>query len=156
MKLYEHEAKTIISTYGVPTPRGKIANTCEQVREYATIFGGSVVLKAQVLAAGRGKAGGILFAQTPDEAGEAAAKLFGSNIKGEKVGEILVEEKLQIKKELYFGITVDRLNRCYVAMASQMGGADIEEVAEREPQKSTKNLSPLGLASTVTMPGKSH
>lgn len=140
MKLYEHEAKKIIATYGVPTPRGAIATDRQQVRDDACKLGGPVVMKAQVLTAGRGKAGGILFAQTPSEAYEAATNLFGSKIKGETVSVILVEETLPIKKELYFGITVDRLNRCYVAVASQKGGADIEEVAELEPQKIFKHL----------------
>ncbi len=140
MKLYEYEAKNVIATYGVPTPRGNVAANREQVRDYATMLGGPVVVKAQVLAAGRGKDGGILFAQTPGEAEDAAMKLFGTYIKGEMVEAVLVEEKLEIKNELYFGITIDRFNRCYVAVASRMGGVDIEEVAEREPQKIYKQL----------------
>jgi succinyl-CoA synthetase beta subunit len=125
LKLYEHEAKKIIATYGVPTPRSGIVVNHQQASETASNIGYPVVLKAQVLVAGRGKAGGVLFSQTPKEAEEASTKLFGSQIKGETVESILVEEKLSIKKDLYFSITVDRFNRCYIALASRAGGADI-------------------------------
>ena len=138
MKLYEHEAKNILSTYQVPTPKGEVATSSQQTRESAAKLGGPVAVKAQVLVAGRGKAGGILFADTPEQAEEAAKKLLGAQIKGVTVAKLLVEEKLPIKKELYFGVTVDRLNRCYVALASEVGGVEIEEVAEQQPQKILK------------------
>ena len=138
MKLYEHEAKTILSTYQVPTPKGEVATSSQQTHESAAKLEAPVAVKAQVLVAGRGKAGGILFADTPEQAEEAAKKLLGSQIKGVTVTKLLVEEKLPIKKELYFGVTVDRLNRCYVALASDMGGVEIEEVAEQQPQRILK------------------
>jgi succinyl-CoA synthetase beta subunit len=135
LKLYEHEAKTILSTYQVPTPKGEVATSSQQTREAAAKINAPLAVKAQILVAGRGKAGGILFANAPEEAEEAAKKLLGSQIKGVTVTKLLVEEKLPIKKELYFGVTVDRLNRCYVALASDMGGVEIEEAAEQQPQK---------------------
>jgi succinyl-CoA synthetase beta subunit len=135
LKLFEHEAKDIISTYEVPTPKGELATTRKQAREVAARLAGPVVVKAQLLVAGRGKAGGILFADDPTQAEEAAAKLLGAQIKDQTVAKVLVEEKLLVKKELFFGITVDRFNRCYVAAASPWGGVDIEEVAKSQPQK---------------------
>ena len=140
MKLYEHEAKTIIATYGVPTPKSEVVTTEARAREVAVKLALPVVVKAQVLVAGRGKAGGILFAKTLEEAEDAAKKLLGSQIKGLTVEKVLVEEKLPVKRELYFGITVDRLNRCYIAVASDLGGVDIEEVAQSQPQKIYKQL----------------
>jgi len=140
LKLYEHEAKTIIATYGVPTPKSEVVTTEAQAREVAVRLALPVVVKAQVLVAGRGKAGGILFAKTPEEAEDAAKKLLGSQIKGLTVEKVLVEEKLPVKRELYFGITVDRLNRCYIAVVSDLGGVDIEEVAQSQPQKIYKQL----------------
>lgn len=106
-----------------------------------------VVVKAQVLVAGRGKAGGILFAQSADDAQKATEKLLNMRIKGIPVESVWIEEKIQVKKELYFGITTDRFNRCYVAIASSMGGVDIEEVASQNPEKVVKTqINPqLGL-----------
>ena len=140
MKLYEHEAKAILSTYEVPTPKGKLATNSQQTREAAAKLGVPVAVKAQVLVAGRGKAGGILFADTPEQAEEAAKKLLGTQIKGVTIVKVLVEEKIPIKKELYFGVTVDRLNHCYIAVASDLGGVEIEEVAEQQPEKIHKML----------------
>jgi succinyl-CoA synthetase beta subunit len=138
LKLYEHEAKTIFSTHGIATPKGEVVTTGEQARDAAAKLGGPVVLKAQVLVAGRGKAGGILFANTPQEAQEAARKLLQTQVKGIPVAKLLVEEQVAIKRELYFAVTVDRLNRGYVAVASQVGGMEIEEVARQEPEKIRK------------------
>ncbi len=140
MKLYEYEAKNIFSTYAVPTPKGEIAVNTWQTREASVKLATPVAVKAQVLVSGRGKEGGILFAETPKEAEEAARKLLGAQIKGVKVSTLLVEKKIPIKRELYFGITIDRLNRCYVAVASDAGGMDIEEVATQQPQEIHKQL----------------
>jgi succinyl-CoA synthetase beta subunit len=140
LKLYEHEAKTLLSTYGIPTPKSELAATSQQAYDAATKLAVPVAVKAQVLVAGRGKAGGILFAATPEQAEVAAKKLLGAQIKGILVSKILVEEKIAIKKELYFGITVDRVNRCFIAVASELGGIEIEEVAEKQPQKIHKQL----------------
>lgn len=135
MKLYEHEAKAIFRNYAVPTPNGKTVTTSQQAHQTAQELPMPVVVKAQVLMAGRGKAGGIQFANSPQEAQDAAQKLFQTKIVGSAVRKVLVEEKIVIKKELYFAITIDRLNRCYTAMASQTGGVNIEQLADQSPQK---------------------
>ncbi|MCW4010997.1 MAG: ADP-forming succinate--CoA ligase subunit beta [Candidatus Bathyarchaeota archaeon] len=135
MKLYEHEAKSIFSSYGVPIPKHVLATTKEQARQAAAELAVPVAVKAQVLVAGRGKAGGILFADTAEEAEKAAKLLLKTQLKGAPVEAVLVEEKISIKREMYFGVTVDRLNRCYVTIASDVGGVDIEEVAQKQPSK---------------------
>ena len=135
MKLYEHEAKITFSTQGIPTPKGELVTTSQQAYDATAKLGGPVAVKAQVLVAGRGKAGGILFANNPQEAQEAAGKLLQTQVKGIPVTKLLVEEQVHIKRELYFGVTVDRLNRCYVAVASEVGGVEIEEVAKQQPEK---------------------
>jgi succinyl-CoA synthetase beta subunit len=138
MKLYEYEAKTILAKYKIPVPQGAIATTATQAKEIAAKLTPPYAVKAQVLVAGRGKAGGILFANTPQEAQTVAEKILAMEIKGIKVRSVWVEEKINIKKELYFGITTDRSRRCYVAIASPAGGMDIEEVASTSPEKITK------------------
>ncbi|HYB68077.1 MAG TPA: ADP-forming succinate--CoA ligase subunit beta [Candidatus Acidoferrales bacterium] len=152
MKLYEYEAKNILGKHGITTPQGGLATSAGQAREVAAKLRLPVVVKAQVLVAGRGKAGGILFAQSTEEAEKAAEKLLSMKIKDIPVKSVWVEEKIQVKKELYFGITTDRLNRCYVAIASSLGGVDIEEVASKKPEKVVKtSINPqLGLRSFQT------
>ena len=147
MKLYEYEAKSILAKYGVGTPHGGLAANPGQAREVAQKLTMPVVVKAQVLVAGRGKAGGIIFAQSADDAQKATEKLLNIRIKGIPVESVWIEEKIQVKKELYFGITTDRFNRCYVAVASSVGGVDIEEVASENPEKVVKTqINPqLGL-----------
>ncbi len=140
MKLYEYEAKSLLSHYGIPIPNGEPAETSQQAREIAERIELPVTVKAQVLVAGRGKAGGILFAETADETETAAQNLLNTQIKGITVTKVLVEQKVSIKKELYFGITVDRLNRCYVAVASSTGGMEIEDVAVQSPEAIQKKL----------------
>lgn len=138
MKLFEHEAKEIFSKYEIPIPKGGPANSPAQARKTATQVKAPVAVKAQVLVAGRGRAGGILFANSPREAELSARKLLGTEIRGLKVQSILVEEKLPIRKELYFGITLDRSSRSYVAIASSEGGVEIEETAATMPEKIVK------------------
>ena len=140
MKLHEYEAKKIFSKYGMPTPKGELATSPKQAREIASKLGVPVAIKAQVLVSGRGKAGGILFASSPQEAEISARKLLSSEIKATRVQSVLVEEKLAVKKELYFGITTDRSSQSYVAIASSEGGMDIEEVAASMPEKIVKVL----------------
>jgi succinyl-CoA synthetase beta subunit len=135
MKLFEYEAKEILSKYEIQVPQGGLATSPSQVREIATELHPPFAVKAQVLVSGRGKAGGILFADSPSEAEIVAKKLLGAEIKASKVQSLLVEEKLSIKRELYFGVTVDRSNQCYVAIASSAGGMEIEEVAATMPEK---------------------
>lgn len=147
MKLFEYEAKGILAKYGIPIPKGQLVVSKSQVREAAAALKQPLVIKAQVLVAGRGKAGGIKFAGSPEEAEAVAEKVLGMQIKGIPVKSVWLEEKIQVKKELYFGITTDRFSQCYVAIASSAGGMEIEEVAQRTPEKVIKTIiSPqLGL-----------
>ncbi|MGB9134745.1 MAG: ADP-forming succinate--CoA ligase subunit beta [Candidatus Bathyarchaeia archaeon] len=138
MKLFEYEAKTILAKYEIPIPRGALATSSAQAREAASQLKAPYVIKAQVLVAGRGKAGGIQFAEKTEEVEAVAARVLGMKIKGLEVGSVWMEEKVEIKRELYFGITTDRSNRCYVAVASTAGGVDIEEVAAKTPEKIVK------------------
>ena len=140
MKLFEHEAKTIFSKYEIPTPQGELVTSPARALEVATKIKAPVAVKAQVLVAGRGKAGGILFSTSAREAELAAKKLLSTEIEGFEVRSVLVEEKVSVENELYFGITVDRSNRCYVAIASSEGGVEIEEVAAATPEKIVKVL----------------
>jgi len=138
LKLFEHEAKTIFAKYDIPTPKGGLATSPAQARDITTKIGAPVAIKAQVLVAGRGKAGGILFADSSDEAEKAAERLLNMEIKGVRVQSVWVEEKISSRKELYFSMTADRSNRCYVAVASSEGGVDIEEVAATSSEKIVK------------------
>jgi len=140
LKLFEYEAKTILAKYGIPTPQGGLATSVSQACEVASKLKPPLAVKAQILVAGRGKAGGILFADSTGEVEKAAEKLLAMQIKGIPVKSIWIEEKIQIKRELYFGITTDRFNRSYVAVASAVGGMDIEEIAKKTPEKVIKLL----------------
>jgi succinyl-CoA synthetase beta subunit len=135
MRFFEYEAKSVFEKYGIRVPRrGYTANPAEAKR-LAKEIGCPVVLKAQVLVGGRGKAGGIRFANTPNEAEELARLMLGTKIQELDVSGLLVEEKLKIEHEYYFGITIDRSKRSPVVLASSMGGMDIEEVARDSPAK---------------------
>ena len=138
MKLFEHEAKRILAKSGIPTPQGGLATSATQAVEISSKLKFPVVVKAQVLVAGRGKAGGILFADSMKEVEKNVTKILSQQIKGIPVKSIWVEEKIQIKRELYFGITTDRFKQSYVAVASAIGGMDIEEVASKTPEKVLK------------------
>jgi len=140
MKLFEYEAKNILAKYGIPTPQGGLAADVSQAHEIATKLKPPLAIKAQVLVAGRGKAGGILFADSVPELEKAAEKLLSMRIKGIPVRSVWIEEKIRIKKELYFGVTIDRLNRSYVAIASAVGGIEIEETVAKTPEKVIKFL----------------
>ncbi|MEM2691124.1 MAG: ADP-forming succinate--CoA ligase subunit beta [Candidatus Bathyarchaeia archaeon] len=138
MKLLEYEAKRILAKYGIPIPRGGLATNIAEAREIAQTLKPSLVVKAQVPVAGRGKAGGIMFAESVDDVEKAANKLFNMQIKGIPVRNVWIEEKVNAKKELYFGMTIDRLNKTHVMIGSTEGGMEIEEVAEKAPQKILK------------------
>ncbi|UCB59911.1 MAG: ADP-forming succinate--CoA ligase subunit beta [Candidatus Bathyarchaeota archaeon] len=140
MKLFEHEAKTILAGYAIPVPKGALATSPGQAKKLASQLRPPFAVKAQVLIAGRGKAGGIQFAHTLDEAENATKKILNMEIRGLKVHKVLIEEKVQVRKELYFGITTDRSRRCYVALASASGGVDVEEIAYTTPRKMIKTL----------------
>ena len=138
MKLFEYEAKNILLEYGIPIPQGGLATNINQVSKIATKLNPPFAIKAQVPVAGRGRAGGILFAHSVLEAEKATEKLLNMRIKGISVKSVWIEEKIQIKKELYFGLTIDRFNQSYVAIASAVGGMEIEEIATKTPEKVTK------------------
>ncbi|HJW30267.1 MAG TPA: ATP-grasp domain-containing protein, partial [Saprospiraceae bacterium] len=143
MKLFEHETKTILQSYQIPIPPGRVAATADEAIAITADLNPPFVVKAQVLVAGRGKAGGILFAETPEEVGIVSGKLLGTLIKGYPVKKVLVEERISIVKELYFGIAVDRRHREYAAIASTSGGIDIEEAVAENPQSTVKILISL-------------
>lgn len=144
MKLHEYQSKQLFSRYGIPIPRGRIASIASEARHFAEELGGHVVIKAQVLVGGRGKAGGIRLAKTPKEAEELATMILGMEIKGLPVRKVLVDEAVSITKEIYLGITNDRAARRPVMMASAAGGVDIEEVARVSPEKIIKvHIDPL-------------
>jgi len=133
--LMEYEAKKLLENYGVPLPRRGLATSPQEAYEVACGLKPPYVVKAQVPVSGRGKAGGILFASSPDEVKELASELLSAKIGGFSVKALLVEERVQVRRELYFGITVSRADQTYVAIASQEGGVDVEDVAERAPEK---------------------
>jgi succinyl-CoA synthetase beta subunit len=140
LKLYEYEAKNTLTQYGIPVPQGALVTNANRTMEAAAKLKPPFAVKSQVLVAGRGKAGGILFADSAEEAEKAAEKLLKTAIKGIPVKKVLIEEKLPVKKELYFGVTIDRFARSYVAIASATGGMEIETTATKTPQAVLKTL----------------
>ena len=149
MKLHEFQAKRIFAQHGVPIPRGEVATSAVQAREIAQRLGGPVVVKSQVLVGGRGKAGGIKLAKTPDEAEVAADQILGMDIKGYTVKRVLIDEAADIQEEIYLGMIIDRTRRRIVMMASSEGGVEIEQVAAENPDAiKTVTIDPfLGLKS---------
>lgn len=144
MKLHEYQSKQIFSKYGISIPRGRVATTATQAKEIAEELGGRVVVKSQVLVGGRGKAGGIRLANTPEDAEDLATIILGMEIKGLPVRKVLVDEAADIKHEIYLGVTNDRSLRKPVMMASSAGGVEIEEVARETPEKIIKvHIDPL-------------
>jgi succinyl-CoA synthetase beta subunit len=145
MKIHEYQAKAILAKYGVPVPRGEVVFTAEEAEAAAKKLGGSVVVKAQIHAGGRGKGGGVKVAKDAADAAEVAKKILGMTLvthqtgpEGRLVQRVLVEETLPIAKELYAGIVLDRAIGKTVFMASSEGGMDIEEVAAKTPEKILK------------------
>ncbi len=144
MKLHEYQSKQIFAQYSIPIPKGRVATTADEAKQIAFELGGRVVIKAQVLVGGRGKAGGVKVARDPDEAGDLAAQILHMEIKGLPVRKVLVDEAASIQSEIYLGITNDRLARRPVMMVSAAGGVDIEEVARETPEKIVKiHIDPL-------------
>jgi succinyl-CoA synthetase beta subunit len=135
MRLHEYEAKRLFQGYGIPIPRGEVARSRERVEEIARTIGKPIAIKAQVLVGGRGKAGGVGFAETPEKAGLIAEEIVRQRIRGERVEEILVEEKLSIERELYAGIAVDGEAGVPVVMVSPEGGVDVEVTARKHPER---------------------
>ncbi|MCL4458641.1 MAG: ADP-forming succinate--CoA ligase subunit beta [Chloroflexi bacterium] len=144
MKIQEYQARQILERYGIPIPRGEVATTPDEAEAIAEHLAVPVVVKAQVLVGGRGKAGGVKLAQSPSEAGLVASKVLGMNIKGTTVRKVLVAEATDITKELYLGVVINRTSKVVTVMASGEGGIDIEEVARVAPQKIVKvDVDPL-------------
>ena len=143
MKIHEYQAKAVLSKHGVPVPRGEVAFAPQEVSAIAKRLGTPVVVvKAQIHAGGRGKAGGVKLARSTDEAEAIARELIGKTLVtyqtgsgGQRVSRLLVEEGLDIDRELYLGLVVDRSTRRIVLMVSKEGGVEIEDVAERSPEK---------------------
>jgi len=138
VNIHEYQAKALLRAEGVPIPAGEVATTPQQAEAIARQLGGAVVVKAQVHAGGRGKAGGVKLAKTADEAREVASRILGMTIKGLTVQKVLVTAAADIASEAYVGIIVDRAAKTPVFMVSPAGGIDIEEVAAKTPEKILK------------------
>ncbi len=152
MKIHEYQAKALLARHGVPVPRGEVASTPEEAEAIAKKLGGSVVVKAQIHAGGRGKGGGVKVAKDSAEAREIASKILGMTLithqtgpEGRVVKKVLIEETLPIDRELYLGIVLDRAIGKNVFMASSEGGMDIEEVAHSTPERIIKEPLEPGL-----------
>jgi len=143
MNIHEYQAKSILAGYGVPVLRGKVAYTVEESVQAVLELGGSLwVVKAQIHAGGRGKAGGVVLCRSVEEVRQAAQKLLGSHLvthqtgpKGQEVKRLYIEEGCDIDQELYLSLVVDRTHQCLSFVASEAGGMDIEKVAEKTPEK---------------------
>jgi succinyl-CoA synthetase beta subunit len=140
MKVHEYQAKSLLARYGVAIPRGEVADTPEAAREIAKRLGGAAVVKAQIHAGGRGKGGGVKVAKDSDQAFEHARAILGMTLvtpqtgpAGRVVRRVLVEEALDLDRELYLGVTLDRSRSLPVVIASRSGGMEIEEVAAKDP-----------------------
>ncbi len=151
MKIHEYQAKALLAKYGVPVPRGEVARTVEEAAAAASRIGGSVVVKAQIHAGGRGKGGGVKVAKDAVEARAIAEKILGMTLvthqtgpEGRVVQRLLIEETVPIEKELYLGIVLDRASRKNVFMASADGGMEIEEVAAKTPERILRELMEPG------------
>jgi succinyl-CoA synthetase beta subunit len=155
MKIHEYQAKALLARYGVPVPRGEVALSVKDAAAAASRIGGSVVVKAQIHAGGRGKGGGVKVAKDPVEAAEIAQKILGMTLvthqtgpEGRVVHRVLIEETLPIERELYLGIVLDRAHGKNVFMASADGGVEIEEVAAKTPELILKEPMEPGLGLT--------
>ena len=133
MDLYEYQARDVFEKYGVPVLAGIVADTPAEARAAAEKLGGVTVVKAQVKTGGRGKAGGVKVAKTPDDAEAAAQAILGLDIKGHVVKRLMVAAGADIKQEFYFSVLLDRANRSYLSLASYEGGMEIEQLAEERP-----------------------
>jgi len=151
MNIHEYQAKEILSTYDIPVPRGRVCLTADQVERAAKMMGGHCVVKAQIYAGGRGKAGGVKVVHHPEQAQDLAKELFSRKLvtpqtgpEGLRVRRILVEEAVEIAREFYLSITLDRVTSRYCLIASAEGGVEIEEVAQKAPEKiHVLNIDPL-------------
>ncbi len=140
MKLQEYQSKILFTMYSIPVPNGRIAESIGEVKQISEELGGRVVIKAQVLSGGRGKAGGVRIAKTLDEAEEYASQILGKEINGLPVRKVLVDEMVSIDKEIYLSISNDRNSQKPILMASSFGGMDIEEVSRSNPERIVKRV----------------
>lgn len=147
MNIHEYQAKDILKRFGVPIPLGKIASTPQEAKAAAIELGGRCVVKAQIHAGGRGKAGGVKLASSPEDAEKKASEILGENLvthqtgpEGRQVRKVLVEQTLNIARELYLGIVLDRAASRVAVICSSEGGVEIEEVAAKQPDKILKEL----------------
>ncbi len=140
MNLHEYQAAALFAAHGIPTNGGHVATSPDEASELARTANEPVVIKAQVHTGGRGKAGGVKLAKTPDEARSAAEAILGLDIRGHVVGKVLVAPAADIAREFYLGVTLDRARRQNVVMASAEGGVDIEEVAHSTPERIRRAL----------------
>jgi len=147
MNIHEYQAKDILKRYGVPVPAGKVASTPQEAKAAAIELGGRCVVKAQIHAGGRGKAGGVKLAANPEDAEKKAAEVLGKNLvthqtgpEGREVKKVLVEQGLNIDRELYLGMVLDRAQSRVAVICSSEGGVEIEEVATKHPEKILKEL----------------
>lgn len=144
MQLYEFQAKRIFQEYGVPIPSGRLATTVEEAVRAANELGGPVAIKAQVLAGGRGLAGGVKFGRDPEEVRSVASQIFNMTVRGERPRAVLVEEKVEAVRELYAAVTWDYLRKRPVVVASSRGGVDIEALAKDLPTAvARKHIDPF-------------
>jgi succinyl-CoA synthetase beta subunit len=142
--LFEYQGKELLRRFEVPVPEGRVASTPEEAHEAAGGLGGKVVVKAQVQVGGRGKAGGIKLAESPDEAKARAGDILAMEIRGHKVKRVLVERAGEIESEYYLSFLLDRSERKFLGMMSAKGGVDIEEVAETDPDAIARvHIDPL-------------
>ena len=155
MKIHEYQAKALLARHGVPVPRGEAVSSAEDAEAAASKLGGSVIVKAQIHAGGRGKGGGVKLAKDAREAREIAARMIGMKLvthqtgpEGRVVQRLLIEETLPIERELYLGIVLDRAHGKNVFMASADGGVDIEEVAAKTPERILREPIEPGLGLT--------
>ena len=157
MKIHEYQAKALLAKHGVPVPQGEVVFSAADAAGVATrLGGGTVVVKAQIHAGGRGKGGGVKVVKGPDEARATAEKMLGMNLvtyqtgpHGQKVQRVLVEQGVRIQRELYLGIVLDRSSERLVLMVSPEGGVEIEKVAEESPEKIFKAFIHPGLGLTA-------
>ncbi len=147
MNIHEYQAKELLKRYGVQVPLGRVAFTPQEAKAAAIELGGRCVVKAQIHAGGRGKAGGVRLADSPEDAEKKAAEILGKNLvthqtgpQGRQVRKVLIEQALNIDRELYLGMVLDRAHSRVAVIASSEGGVEIEEVAARNPEKILKEL----------------
>lgn len=147
MNIHEYQAKEILKQYGVPVPLGKVASTLGEVKAAATELNGHCVVKAQIHAGGRGKAGGVKLASSPDDAVEKAAQILGKNLvthqtgpEGRQVRRVLIEQGVAIEREIYLGMVLDRTQSRVTVICSSEGGVEIEEVAAKHPERILKEV----------------